>query len=161
MFRLSVLSSVILIYLCSAFSCKQGNNEMKILYYENGNTTELKFAASDEQQLNEILNKLLMLTDDMLRVYLDIETIEELKQSEMCLEILFPEIVTLKTGFLGDVTLNKILIPLSGDYAGSEMIDSVTILIGEDDYSSGPLTASGGFKYINELKNLISDNMRP
>lgn len=159
MFRFSVLSCVILLSLCFAFSCKQGYDEMKILYYENGKTTELKFAAQDEQRLGEILEELLMLTNDMLRVYLDIETIEELKQNEICLEVLFPESVTLKTGFLGDVTLDRILIPLSGDYAGSEAIDSVTILTGEDEYSSGPLTAAGGFKYITELKNLIADNI--
>jgi len=139
-------------------SCKSGSIEMKITEYRNGGEKIIRTGEEDSKKINEIVGELLALTDDMLRVYLDEETIASIKNQEYCIEITYMEKVNLNSAFLGTVTINKILIPLSGDYSSNEEGDSVLFLIGEDSYTASPLTTSGGFKYIGEILEIIGRN---
>lgn len=136
-------------------TCKADDNSMKILLYNNGEQSEIELNDEDKKQVRNILLELLSKTDDMLRVYFDEERINELQHTEKCIEINFGKIVKVQTGILGETNVKKILIPLSGDFRATETINIATILIGEDEYSSGPLTASGGFQYVKLLEDKL------
>ncbi len=135
--------------------CKAEDSPMKIFTYVNGIKSEIQIKSEDKNRVKEILSDLLNKTDDMLRVHFDEERITELKSSEKCIEIIFNNKEIFDTGFLGETSIRKIIIPLSGDFQTSERIDIVTLFIGNEDYSTGPLTASGGFKLIQELETLL------
>lgn len=141
-------------------NCKADDKSMKVIIFNNGVGSEVILNNDDSKSVKKILLELLLKTDDMMRVYFDNESIEEIKRTEKCIEIIFNKAEHLHTSFLGEVTLNKILLPISGDFKPTEKIDIVTIIIGENDYSSGPLTASGGLKLVQELEQIVFRNNR-
>lgn len=150
------LNKIIIITAMLFFNqCKAEDSPMKIFTYVNGVESEIQIKSEEKQRVKEILSDLLLKTDDMLRVHFDEDRINELKSEEKCIEVILDSIQKFNTGFLGETRIKKILLPLSGDYQASEKIDIVTIIIGEEDYSSGPLTASGGFKLLRELERII------
>lgn len=139
-------------------TCKADDNSMQISIYNNGQKSEVELNDEDKKQVRNILSELLSKTDDMLRVYFDEERIIELKLTEKCIEINFDKIEKVEIGILGETDVKKILIPLSGDFRATEKINVVTIFIGEDEYSSGPLTASGGYQYVKLLEDKLFNN---
>lgn len=154
--KLNLINRILLIaVLISLISCKAEDKSMKVLVHINGTISEVQLNSAESYKVFGILSDLLIKTDDMLRVYLDEDRISELKSEENCIEILLDSVQKFDTGFLGETNISKVLFPLSGDYQASEKINIVTILIGEDEYSSGPLTASGGFDLLNELIGIV------
>ncbi len=154
--KMNQISKILLITISLLLNnCKAEDNPMKIITYKNGQTSEVKISNDEGDKVKTILSDLLAKTDDMLRVHFDEDRINGLKLQENCIEIVLDSTQKFTTGFLGDVVIKKVLLPLSGDYQASEKIDIVTIIIGEDEYSSGPLTASGGFKLLEELKGIV------
>lgn len=136
-------------------NCKAEDTTMKVITYTNGQMSEVKLNSADRDKVSSILSELLIKIDDMLRVHFDEDRISGLKLEENCIELVLDSTQEFNTGFLGMTSVKKVLLPLSGDYQASEKIDIVTIIIGEDEYSSGPLTASGGFKLLEELKGIV------
>lgn len=150
MITILILSSLII------SACNTGSPEMKIYYYNNGISTEMSLTEKQANRVMEIVSELLGATDDMLRVYLDKDTIERIKKEESSIEIIYSEKVSVQSGFLGMIELNRVLLPFSGDYAPTDQINVVTVITGEDEYSSAPLTATGKAGLLNELKKLVS-----
>ena len=141
-------------------NCKADDKSMKVIIFDKGIASEVILNDVDSKNVKKILLELLLKTDDMMRVYFDSTSIEEIKHTEKCIEIIFNKAEHISTSFLGEVTLNKILLPISGDFKPTEKIDIVTIIIGENEYSSGPLTASGGLKLIQELEQIVFQDKR-
>lgn len=156
--KYNFIISVLLVNFFLLTTCKADDNSMKISIYNNGQKSEIELNDEDKIQVRNILSELLSKTDDMLRVYFDEDRITELKFAEKCIEINFEEIEKVQTGILGETNVKKILIPLSGDFRATEKINVVTIFIGEDEYSSGPLTASGGFQHVQLLEEKLFYN---
>lgn len=153
---MNFINSIILIVLSFLLiNCKTEVNSMKVITFTNGEKTELKINSEDAGKIKTIVSELLINTDDMLRLHIDEDRINELKLNEKCIEVIFDSTRIFNTGFLGETAIKKILLPMSGDFQASENIDIVTIIIGEDEYLSGPLTISGGFKLFEELKKII------
>src|SRR5690606_2046808 len=150
----STMSSLLLIILLLT-NCKTEDNSMKIVTYLNGESSEVKISKENETEVMNIVSELLLKTDDMLRVYFDQDRINELKQTEKCIEILLDKTTVMNTGFLGETNAKKILLPLSGDFSATEKVNVVTIFLGEDDYSSGPLTAAGGLDLIIRIEKIV------
>lgn len=153
---IKILNKIIIITVFLLLNhCKAEDSSMKIFIYINGIKSEVQIKSEENLRVKEILSDLLLKTDDMLRVHFDEDRINELKSEEKCIEIILDSVQKFNTGVLGETGIKKILFPLSGDYQASEKIDIVTIIIGEDEYSSGPLTASGGFNLLEELKGIV------
>ena len=140
--------------------CKADDKSMKVIIFNKSAESEVILNDENIKDVKKILLELLLKTDDMMRVYFDSASIDEIKQTEKCIEIIFNKAEHFNTGFLGEVTLNKILLPISGDFKPTEKMDIVTIIIGENDYTSGPLTASGGLKLIQELEQIVLQDKR-
>lgn len=155
-----ILNSFLIIAFFLLTNCKADNKSMKVKIFNKGVESEVILINEDSKTVKEILFELLLKTDDMMRIYFDSTNIEEIKHSEKCIEIIFDKVEHLNTGFLGEVSLNKILLPISGDFKPTEKTDIVTIIIGENEYSSGPLTASGGLKLIMQLEKIVFQNSR-
>jgi hypothetical protein len=56
---------------------------------------------------------------------------------------------------MGKYKIEKIMIPFTGDYAGDEKSNDVTIFAGEKEYFTPALRNSNGFKNVTELEKLI------
>jgi hypothetical protein len=153
---INTLNKIIILTALLFFShCKAEDSPMKIFTYVNGVKSEVQLKSEQNNRVNQILSDLLIKTDDLLRVHFDDERIVEIKSIEKCIEIIFDKEKIFNTGFFGETSIKKVLIPLSGDFQASEKIDIVTVIIGVEEYSSSPLTASGGFKLIQELEALL------
>lgn len=146
--------SILLIILMLTY-CKTEDNSMKIITYLNGDSSVVRISNENEKEVMSIIDELLLSTDDMLRVYFDQERIDNLKQNEKCIEVILDKTTVMNTGFLGEINAKKILLPLSGDFSATEKINVVTLFIGEDEYTSGPLTATGGLELITRLENIV------
>lgn len=130
---------------------------MIIIEYQNG--SEKKFEPDEEEikEINSFVMNLLSLTNDMLRVYLDEDTILGIKNNEHCVEIIYNNAQTFSSSFLDEINVKKILIPLTGNYSSSRKNNSVMIILGEGDYSSAPLTTEGGYNIVENLLQLIKE----
>jgi hypothetical protein len=114
-------------------------------------------SEKEAEEVNKLLNELLKNTFEMLRVYVDEETITAIKNHDHCIEVNYKSKKEFNSGFLGKISLNKILIPLSGDYSGNTDKNLVTLITGEDSYSSGPLMTEGSSQ-IKHLLNMLQKN---
>lgn len=130
---------------------------MIIIEYENGSSFKYVPSEKEALQLNKLLNELLAGTFDMLRVFVDETTITGIKNREHCIEIEYKSKKEFNSGFLGKLNLNKILIPLTGDYSGNMEKNLVILITGEDSYSSGPLMSEGS-GYLKQLLGLLKKN---
>ena len=110
--------------------CKADDKSMKVIIFNKSAGSEVILNDENIKDVKKILLELLLKTDDMMRVYFDSASIDEIKHTEKCIEIIFNKAEHFNTGFLGEVTLNKILLPISGDFKPTEKIDIVTIIIG-------------------------------
>ena len=74
--------------------------------------------------------------------------LQSISESAQYIEISFSETKTLNTEKFGDMVVGKILIPLSGKYAGG---DQLTFFSGKKDFSNTPLLNTAGLSKLKEL----------
>ncbi|VAX26928.1 hypothetical protein MNBD_IGNAVI01-3125 [hydrothermal vent metagenome] len=142
------------ILLFSNISCTATN--MKIIL----KTDKEKIIIPDKdvsEELLVLLKELVTNTDDMLKVYLSPERILNIKQKEQYIEFIFDSKIVVSSNNFGDYKINKILIPLSGDFAPSKDSPNTTVILGDESYISGPLRNSDGYQFIKRILTLLQN----
>jgi len=113
----------------------------------------------DSEELLLLLKNLIQKTDDMLKVYLSPERIENIKQDEQYVEFLFDSKIEVSSNTFGDYNINKVLIPLTGTFGVSNSSQKATIILGDDDgYISGPLRSSDGYNIVQKLRLILKES---
>jgi hypothetical protein len=150
----------IILLLVLIAGCKEGKTIMKIQYYNHG---ELQFPMLNVDLQNEILTltrDLISNSSDILKLLVNDSRIEEIKQNEVSIEIIFEEHNLFTSDELGTEKVNKILFPLSGDFIGNTEDPVITIFLGDESYFSGPYRNEKGFDKLMELKKIVVNGIQ-
>jgi hypothetical protein len=136
-------------------SCQEKRQDIKIIYYDKGKEIVIGSKLTGYDDLISATENLLVGSDDMLRLAVDPELIRKIKEQDSSIEVIFPHPTEFRISYFDKVVRpDRILIPLSGEFAGEEDNPLAVIFLGYPDYSSGPYTNHKG---ISELKQIIDN----
>ena len=130
---------------------------MKITLYNKGEVMNYKLTSGDKEKVNEMVRNIFGGIDEVLKLYLSDERLEELKNSEEVLEIIYNEPFVFTTKEFGTFPVKKIAIPLTGDFIGNEDNPEITIITGEEEYDSTPFRNTTGYGLLMQLKELLEN----
>ena len=134
----------LLFYAVSA-GCNPERQMTKTFLYKDG--IQLSATANTDSVVAYV-QTLLDNVDDAYDLLVTEELIHSLKEKETCLEIIFPETINVTIGASHIIKLDRILIPISGNFSGRH----ITVFWGIKKYSSGPYVKKGS---SDELKRII------
>jgi len=153
-------AALTLILIMLLIGCKNmEHNNTDIIYFENGTETEINLtSAKDQEQFHQLINELILGTDDMLRLLVSQDRIDQLKKEASGIEVSFKDDIRLHSEEMGDHDVDKILIPFSGEFVGDYNDSMATIFLAKNGYISGPLRNTNGLPIVNEIKELLLKN---
>ena len=125
---------------------------MTIYKYENGKKIELSAQSENIDKINMMFNSIIKNADEFLRLHMDEERFESLKNEETVYEFIFKDELNIETKNLGKLAFKKIMIPFSGDFASSIENSDVTFFIGDEKYFPEPISNKNGYDDLSNLK---------
>jgi hypothetical protein len=154
MTRLSILLAVAMTIL----QCEGDSAGMKAFYYQGGKAAECRLSSADQEKALALLAELFAGTDDMLRVRVSEETVNRIRSGETALEFLFDEPHAFTSRTLGKYSVTRLLLPVTGDYAGPRNSSISTVLLAnKEGFISGPLRSSHGGPLLGKIQALLSN----
>lgn len=127
----------------------QNKNQESIMINEiilNGKSLEV---TDDEKAvISKTVEDLLSESDDFYELIVTGSIIESIRNNEKFIELIFNEKQTIQTDRFGNLSVKRILVPLTGKYAAN---GQAVFLTGVNDYSNTPLINSSGLEKLNEL----------
>ena len=136
-------------------SCKENRQDTKIIYYDKGKEIAIGSKLTGYADLIRATENLLVGADDMLRLAVDSELIKKIKKEESAIEVIFPKPIEFTINYnMNIIHPDRILIPLSGEFTGTEENPPATIFHGYPEYSAGPYRNSKG---LGQLKKILND----
>jgi len=155
--RLILLALVILLGVITLGGCKNmDKDKITVNLFEHGIKRVIIIdSKSEKQELEKLLTDLVAGTDDMLRLLVDKKRINELKNTEIGVELVFSNKIVLSTEKMGKYEVDKLFIPFTGDFIGNDDDTMATIFLANGAYISGPLRNSKGLKMVNRIREII------
>lgn len=137
-------------------SCKEKGQDIRIVFYQNGQGTTINPKRSGSEDLVTSMENLLINADDIIRLAVDPELVNKIKKEERVIEIIYPNPIELTINRNRDtIHPDRLLIPLSGEFAGDLENPQAVIFHGYPAYSSGPYANRKGVaEIIGILKNM-------
>lgn len=132
---------------------------MKISYYSNSKAQNPKLSVKQEEEILNLVTDLISSSNDILKLLVDESRIEEIKQNETAIEIIFDEYKIFTSDELGTDKVKKLFLPLSGDFIGNNEDPVITIFLGDESYFSGPYRNENGLETLNKIKSLVEKEM--
>jgi len=132
-------------------NCNKDSSTIQVFLYEKGNKIQLDESELDIPKVNNLLNQILENTSEFMRLYMDEARFESLKLEEQAAEFIFQNEMKVTSSRLGELKFKRILIPLSGDFAGSEKTSNMTLFIGDDKYFPEPISNETGYSVLQKL----------
>lgn len=124
---------------------KLHGNINTIVYYDNG--ASMSIDLSDQDTLVKYVTELVQGSDDMLRLIVTKDAIDQAKQGE-CVEITFANELKINLNNLGKtISFSKILISLNNN-------SSIVFYCGKKKYFSPPYINSKGYPIAQKIKAL-------
>lgn len=152
-----MLKNLIIVFVCSFFfNCNNETIIMKIYFYHSGSRSDINLKEIDLKEVEGIIKELAAGTSEIMRSYVDEEELNEIRSKESAIEIYLNNILTINSDELGELKLKKILIPLTGDYSGTEESPVASVFIGEEEYISNPFRNLQGFPLVKKLQEKIT-----
>jgi hypothetical protein len=152
--KLFILSAfLIFLMVMSGFSCKEKTRNVRIIFHHQGQETVLNPKSFEFTEVIKTAEDLLVTADDMLKLDVTPELIEEIKKKESAIEIIYPKPIKLTSNYNRKIIRpDRLLIPLSGEFVGRGENPQAVIFHGYPAYSGGPYTNSEG---IGKLKRIL------
>jgi len=145
-------SNIILLFIVFFFlNCLQETQTMKIFFYKNGIKKDIPLNKAQSDSLSQNIKKLIEGIDDEARLVVDGERLDEIKKNDEAIEILFEKPIKLTSKEFSNYEIGKILIPVSGDLAGTENENGVVIFLGGKIYDSSPYINTNGKELVDEI----------
>lgn len=116
----------------AAVDAMEATNAVRVVVHANGEAHRVDEPGTAEA-IRQLCEVKLESATDLLKLAVQRSLIDRLRQDEQAIEIFYPRPATL-TIRGRQVTIDRLLIPLTGDFAGAR----TTIFYGEGDYTSGP-----------------------
>ncbi|HRE41584.1 MAG TPA: hypothetical protein PLG90_09630 [Ignavibacteria bacterium] len=145
---------ILITLFCLLFStvnnCK--NENLNISYINNGNKNTKTIQSS---KINSGLKTIFENSNEILRLAINDEYVNDYKNNNDLLEIEFNEEIEINSPVLNNTKINKILLPLSGDLRGDESKNTATaIYYSENILIGNPVRVINGYealKYIYQV----------
>lgn len=155
--RLVLLALVILLGVFTLGGCKNmDKNNISLNLFELGIKKVIIIESKSEmKELEQLFTDLVAETDDMLRLLVDKKKINELKNTEIGVEIIFSKKLILTSKKIGEFEVDKLYIPFTGEFVGKGDDTMATIFLANGAYISGPLRNSKGLKLVDRIKAII------
>ncbi len=135
---------------CVAKTAKKGR--VQATFWQSGQATKL--AAPDS--LAAIALRLLATADDELRLIVTPEMVKGILDQDSALELVWLEVFTADTAFGVKQEIDRVLIPLSGEYGPPEDLASAVILFGDaNGYITGPNQNNFARPELTKLRELL------
>lgn len=155
MTRLSILLAVAMTIL----QCEGASTGMKAFLHQDGKAAECRLSSADQEEALSMLDELFAGTDDMLRVRVSEESVNRIRSRETALEFLFDKPHDFTSRTLGKYTVTRLLLPVTGDFAGPKNSSISTVLAAnKEGFISGPLRNSQGGQLLVKLQALLSNH---
>lgn len=154
---IAVVLSLALLLVTLLFACAHPRKEeLRLLLHNRGKVTTISQKSPQFKALQTEMETTLTSAPDMFRLAVQTELIADIKSKQVALELLYPaekSFTIVKTN--KKVTLDRLLIPLTGDYAeAAQKKKFVTLFYGVRAYGSGPYTNDG--KHQDTLRALLA-----
>ena len=128
---------------------------MEIIIYNKGISEKVTFTAEQEKKIQDIVKDIYEKADKTLSYSITKENIKGIKNKDRCVEIIFDLSSMYSNGAIGTSVVRKMLIPISGSYAGDIKNGNLTFFVGQDTeidkYDGKSYGNSNGVKYIEQL----------
>ncbi len=137
--------------------CEGDSKGMKAIYHKGGNAVACRLSPADQNTALAMLNELFAGTDDMLRVRVSDQLLDRIRTTETVLEFTFDKPSAFTSRTYGKYAVRRLLLPLTGDYAGSANDSVATVFVAnEAGFISGPLRNSQARPVLLKLQVLLS-----
>lgn len=143
---LILLVNMLMVSGCQSGKPASGDEEKGPKVLLNGMAPDL--TGGQQQALADSVLAILTGADDFYELLVNDRLLESITGSEQYLEVVFPEAISVKTSNYGELTVMKLLIPLSGKFAPG---DQLTFFSGKEDLSNTPLIASSGLERVRGM----------
>jgi len=137
------------------FSCNESGQKMKIIYYDKGNVKNVDTSNLELTAIFNRIGKICFNTTQILRVHINDERIEQLKQEESGVEFILNKEIIIQSTKFGKYNVKKIFFPLSGDFIGNDESPVITVFLGKESYYPDALRNMEGYKELKELVNVV------
>lgn len=142
-----LLLVVILLQTCN----QMDKSTYTIQYFNNGETVTVDCHIPNEFIAN--ISELFYNTDEMIQLIVTQDLINSIKKENKCIEVVYDNLISVKSKKLGSFKIKKILIPLSGKYIGNQESPSAIIFIANDKgYITGPLGCKNCLQFVEGIK---------
>lgn len=108
----------------------------------------MKLTNEERSEITNAVISSFQTSNDFYELLVTENLFQSIRESEQYIEISFSETKTLNTEKFGEMVVGKFLIPLSGNFAGS---DQLTFFSGKKDFSNTPLLNTSGLSKLKEL----------
>jgi hypothetical protein len=150
----------ILLFLAVAMTilqCEGDSKGMKAYYHKGGKAVECRLSPADRTKTLAMLNEVFAGTDDMLRVHVSEQLVGRIRTTETALEFVFDKPSEFASRKHGKYAVKRLLLPLTGDYAGTGNDSVATVFVANDaGFISGPLRNPQARPVLLKLQNLLS-----
>jgi hypothetical protein len=134
------------------FNCTKDSIDMQIYLYEKGKKSKLDNKSLNLPEISGLLNSMIINSDEFMRLYMDEDRFEYLEKEESAVEFVLEKETVIVSSQLGELKFKRVLIPLSGDFAGNEKSANITLFIGDDKYFPEPINNKNGYSDLAKLK---------
>jgi len=129
---------------------------MKISFYKNGTKKDISLNKAQSDSVSQNIKKLIEGIDDEARLVVAGERLDEIRKNDEVIEILFEKPIKFTSKEFSNYSIGKILIPVSGDLAGTENENGVVIFLGGKIYDSSPYINTNGKEFVDEALHFIN-----
>lgn len=136
---------------------KQNSDGFKIYLYDKGIKSEIKLSSSEQSELPGIIHEMFSDINSEMRLHVDTERAESIKNENKACEIVFDEEISLKTKNKGSYKIQRLMIPLSGDLSGDPNENRIIFLTGNPEYSGSPLVSNCDEITLEKFLKIIDD----
>lgn len=128
---------------------------MKIKYFNSGQSEIVELNKDNSKKVFDELKNLIEGINDVARLVVDEERMDELRKNDEALEIVFDNEIEFNSKEFEQLKIKKILLPLSGDLAYTEDESAAVIFLGSTAYEPNPYLNLNGRSHISNLIKIL------
>ncbi len=147
--------SALLISCLITMAC--GEKAMTVKYYNEGKSSVVNISSRDDESIKRELKEIVRNIGDISRVYVDSERFKEMQAQDELIEIVFTEETEFESNIHKKIKLNKILIPITGDFGIREKSDLLYVFVGIDEYDGSPYEVNNSKERLSTIISVLKN----
>jgi len=149
------MKTVLIIFLFLLTISAHKSYAMEIIIYNKGATDKVQVTSAQEKLIQDIIKDIYEKADKTINFNVSRQDITGIKSKSRCVEIIFDMSYSYSNSAIGSSVIRRILVPLSGNYAGDFKNGALNFFAGLDDYNGKEYSNSTGFKYIEQMYKVL------